>query len=48
MWIVDVRFRYLEDVQERDKMTQPFYDWLWHDIECGLADTLVCQKIINF
>jgi hypothetical protein len=40
MWIVDVRFRYLENESERDKMTQPFYDWLWHDIECGLADTM--------
>lgn len=40
MWLVDVRFRYIEKEAVRDCMTQPITDWLWSDIELGLSDTL--------
>lgn len=40
LWLMEVRFRYLLDAGERDRLTQPIYSWMWEDIELGLIDVL--------
>lgn len=41
MWLVDFRFRYIQNSFQRDRMTKKIIDQCWTDIEAGIADTTV-------
>jgi len=40
LWIIDVRFRAVNEKKIRNFMTGNFVEWLWEDIELGIADVL--------